>query len=194
MTPWAHPNRASGCQNQDIANVACNHMIFMQLWNAYQFKFSQFSETQKNPSTSRGPSDKERGINQMWHNNQKDRYRLFARLWQLTIKCAAWVAEEGASSRRLSGFLPKLCFACDSQSGQRHIATCDRSRINESSVRRQFVSQGLANIARRRVGQMPDRAKASQFVQLGSINSFDIHVLRRGEQNAWCDLLIFLWN
>ena len=51
------------------------YMIFMQLWNAYQFKFSQFSETQKNPSTSRGPSDKERGINQMWHNNQKDRYR-----------------------------------------------------------------------------------------------------------------------
>ena len=81
--------------------------------------------------------------------------------------CAAVGSLSLAGSGRLSGFLPKLCFACDSQSGQRHIATCDRSRINESSVSRQFVSQGLANIARRRVGQMPDRAKASQFVQLG---------------------------
>ena len=39
------------------------YMMFIGM--LYQFKFSQFSETQKNPSTSRGPSDKERGIDQM---------------------------------------------------------------------------------------------------------------------------------
>ena len=52
-----------GCAGPALQVIV--YMIFMQSWNAYQFKFSQFSETQKNPSTSRGPSDKERGINQM---------------------------------------------------------------------------------------------------------------------------------
>ena len=62
------------------------YMMFIGM--LYQFKFSQFSETQKNPSTSRGPSDKERGINQMWHNNQKDRYRFLPDFdnWRLNVQ------------------------------------------------------------------------------------------------------------
>ena len=126
---------------------------------------------QKILMTSQGGSAKQRRrTNQVKDNNRSpilhsaSKFLAFLQVLWLTYKLQQGGGWEGSS--RLSGFLPKLCFACDSQSGQRHIATCDRSRINESSVKRQFVSQGLANIARRRVGQMPDRAKASQFVQL----------------------------